>query len=43
MSQSLAELRQEYALNALNEVDVDADPIQQFQRWLQEAITVQLP
>lgn len=43
MSQSLAELRQEYALNALNEVDVDADPIQQFQRWLQEAITSQLP
>ena len=43
MSQSLAELRQEYALSALNQADVDADPIRQFQCWLQDAVTAQLP
>lgn len=43
MSQSLAELRHEYALGALSEADVDPDPIQQFQRWLREAISAQLP
>ena len=43
MSPSLAELRQEYARGALNKADVDPDPLQQFQRWLGEAITAQLP
>ena len=43
MSQSLAELRQEYALGALNQTDVHPDPVCQFQRWLQEAIAAQLP
>ena len=43
MSQSLAELRQEYARGALNQADVDPDPLQQFQRWLGEAIAAQLP
>lgn len=43
MSSSLAALRQEYALGALNETDVDPDPIRQFQRWLDEAIKAELP
>jgi pyridoxamine 5'-phosphate oxidase len=43
MSPSLAALRQEYALGALNETDVDPDPIRQFQRWLDEAIKAELP
>jgi pyridoxamine 5'-phosphate oxidase len=43
MSPSLAALRQEYALGALNEADVDSDPIRQFQRWLAEAIKAELP
>lgn len=43
MSKSLAELRHEYALGALSKADVDPDPIKQFQRWLQEAISAQLP
>ena len=43
MSQSLAELRHEYALGALNKAEVDLDPLKQFQRWLQEAINAQLP
>lgn len=42
MSSTLAALRQEYALGALNETDVDADPIRQFQRWLDEAIKAEL-
>ena len=43
MSSSLAALRQEYALGALNETDVDPDPLRQFQRWLAEAIKAELP
>ncbi len=43
MSSSLAALRQEYALGALNETDVDPDPLRQFQRWLDEAIKAELP
>lgn len=43
MSQTLAELRREYALGALSEVEVAPDPIQQFQRWLREALGAQLP
>ncbi len=43
MSSSLAALRQEYAFGALNEADVDADPLRQFQRWLDEAIKAELP
>lgn len=43
MSPLLAALRQEYALDALNEADVDPDPIRQFQRWLDEAIKAELP
>ena len=43
MSQSLAELRQEYVRGALNKADVDPDPLKQFQRWLGEAIAAQLP
>ena len=43
MSSSLAALRQEYALGALNETDVDPDPIRQFQRSLDEAIKAELP
>jgi len=43
MSQSLAELRQDYSLSVLTKANVDPDPIRQFQRWMQEAIAAQLP
>ncbi len=43
MSQSLAELRQEYTWGALNKANVDPDPLKQFQHWLREAISAQLP
>ena len=34
MGESLAEMRHDYALSALNKADADPDPIKQFQRWL---------
>ncbi|MBD2034949.1 pyridoxamine 5'-phosphate oxidase [Leptolyngbya sp. FACHB-321] len=43
MTQSIADLRQNYTLQALNEADVDPDPIQQFQRWMDQAIAAELP
>ncbi|MBK8752202.1 MAG: pyridoxamine 5'-phosphate oxidase [Candidatus Competibacteraceae bacterium] len=43
MSNAIADLRQEYAMGALNEAEVHPDPLQQFQRWFGEAIAAQLP
>jgi len=43
MTRSIADLRQNYTLQALNEADVDPDPIRQFQRWLNQAIAAELP
>ncbi|HUM94363.1 MAG TPA: pyridoxamine 5'-phosphate oxidase [Candidatus Competibacter sp.] len=43
MDQPLAEMRHDYALGALRKVEVDPDPIKQFQRWLQEAVAARLP
>jgi pyridoxamine 5'-phosphate oxidase len=37
---SIAELRKEYTLAGLSEQDIDSDPIQQFKRWLQQALEV---
>jgi len=39
---SIAELRKEYMLNGLNEADVDADPIRQFQSWFDQALAAGL-
>ena len=38
-----ASLRQEYMRASLSETDVAADPIQQFQRWFDEALRAELP
>lgn len=43
MTQSIADLRQNYTLQALNEADVDPDPMHQFQRWFDQAIAAELP
>ena len=43
MTPSIADLRQNYTLQALNEADVDPNPIKQFQRWLDDAIAAELP
>ena len=43
MTKPIADLRKDYHLASLNEGDVHADPIQQFDRWLKEAIAAELP
>ncbi len=43
MSFSIADLRQDYRLQALNEADVSPDPFQQFQSWFDQAIAAQVP
>lgn len=37
---SLPDLRRDYTRHALDEKDVDPDPIRQFERWLAEALAV---
>jgi pyridoxamine 5'-phosphate oxidase len=39
----LADLRRSYVLGSLDETDVAADPISQFERWFEEALTAKLP
>lgn len=40
---SLANLRREYCLAGLSERELDPDPFRQFQKWLQEALTAEIP
>ena len=40
---NIADLRKDYRLAALNESDAAAAPLAQFEKWLNEAITVALP
>jgi pyridoxamine 5'-phosphate oxidase len=40
---SIADLRQEYSQNILDESRVDPDPIRQFQTWLDQAVASELP
>jgi pyridoxamine 5'-phosphate oxidase len=35
----LADLRRDYALQSLTERDVDADPIRQFEKWFEQALS----
>ena len=39
---SLAALRREYLAGGLSRADLDADPVKQFRRWLDQAITLNL-
>ena len=39
----IADLRKSYERDALDENAAAADPLQQFERWLQQALTAQLP
>lgn len=43
LSRDLAQLRKSYTRAALNEQDSPADPLQQFESWLSEAISAQVP
>ena len=40
---NITEVRQEYALASLDEQHADPDPIRQFQRWFNEALSAELP
>jgi pyridoxamine 5'-phosphate oxidase len=40
---NIADLRKDYKFAALAETDVAADPLAQFEKWLNEAIRAQLP
>lgn len=40
---NIADLRKSYERDALDETAADADPLRQFQRWLQQALDAQLP
>ncbi|MDP3082739.1 MAG: pyridoxamine 5'-phosphate oxidase family protein, partial [Rubrivivax sp.] len=39
----IADLRKSYERDALDETDSAADPLAQFDRWLQQALSAQLP
>jgi pyridoxamine 5'-phosphate oxidase len=43
MTKSIADLRKDYQLASLDEGDVLANPVEQFDRWLKEAIKAELP
>lgn len=43
MKNNIADLRQEYMRESLDEKDVARDPVAQFIRWFDEAITAQMP
>jgi len=38
----IADIRRDYQKNALREDTVEADPLNQFQRWFNEALTAQV-
>lgn len=40
---NIADLRKDYKLASLSESDVDADPLVQFDRWLEQAIKAEIP
>jgi pyridoxamine 5'-phosphate oxidase len=40
---NIADLRREYRRATLNETDVDASPVAQFERWLAEATSAEVP
>ena len=43
MTTSIADMRKSYERAALDESASEADPLKQFERWLQEAISGELP
>ncbi|NDJ17183.1 pyridoxamine 5'-phosphate oxidase [Myxacorys almedinensis] len=43
MNSSIADLRQDYTLQALNESEIDPNPFQQFQAWFEQAVHSDLP
>ncbi len=43
MDTSVATLRKDYTQQGLREIDLNPDPVQQFKKWLEQAISAQLP
>ncbi len=41
--QELADIREEYTLTALDKGSIEEDPIQQFEKWMEEAVDAELP
>jgi pyridoxamine 5'-phosphate oxidase len=39
----LSDMRQEYTWSGLSEADMDADPLRQFEKWLEQALAAHLP
>jgi pyridoxamine 5'-phosphate oxidase len=39
----LADLRKEYTQQGLHETEADDDPVEQFRRWFEQAVSAQLP
>lgn len=42
-TQQLADIRREYSSRSLDEADVDRDPFAQFGRWMEDALSAELP
>jgi pyridoxamine 5'-phosphate oxidase len=40
---NIADLRQEYMRSGLSETQADPDPMRQFERWFEDAVSAQLP
>ena len=40
---NIADLRQEYMRAGMSEADADRDPLRQFERWFQDALSAKLP
>ena len=43
MDRTVADLRKDYTLQNLNEIDVDPNPVIQFQKWFDQACSANLP
>lgn len=43
MDKTIADLRKDYTLEALNESEIQPDPVIQFQKWFEQALAAQLP
>jgi pyridoxamine 5'-phosphate oxidase len=43
MKMSIADLRKDYSRASLSESDVAADPMEQFKKWFDEALTAEVP
>jgi len=43
MDRTIADLRKDYTLEGLSEIEVDPNPFIQFKKWFEQALAAQLP